>query len=89
MKMNRIVVRTKVNSDGVIYLNLPVGTQEAGSDVLVKVEPVVADAKSALSASDLVRSGLVGMWASRTDIDDNHAFARRLRERAQTRRHDQ
>jgi hypothetical protein len=31
---------------------------------------------------DLLRSGLVGMWADRTDIDDSAGFARGLRERA-------
>ncbi len=87
--MNRIVVKTKVSSDGSVHLNLTVGAQEAGTDVLVKVEPLASTAKRSLLASDLVHSDLVGMWAERTDIDDNHAFARRLRERAQTRRHDQ
>jgi hypothetical protein len=36
----------------------------------------------------LLNSGLVGMWAGRADIADNHEFARRLREQAQTRRRD-
>jgi hypothetical protein len=85
--MNRIVVKTKVSSDGSVHLDLPMGTHEAGAEVLVKVEPVDL-AKRTLLASDLVHSGLVGMWAERTDIDDNHAFARRLREQAQSRRHD-
>ncbi|MGH9463427.1 MAG: hypothetical protein ACRD1X_19665 [Vicinamibacteria bacterium] len=31
---------------------------------------------------DLLNSGLVGMWADRTDIADSADFARRLRERA-------
>jgi hypothetical protein len=33
----------------------------------------------------LQANGLIGMWADRTDIGDSVAFARRLRERAQTR----
>jgi hypothetical protein len=38
-----------------------------------------------MTADDLLASGLVGMWKDRTDIGDNHEFARQLREQAQTR----
>ena len=38
-----------------------------------------------MTASDLLNFGLVGMWKDRTDIQDNHEFARQLREQAQTR----
>jgi hypothetical protein len=43
------------------------------------------DAKRALQASDLLQSGLVGIWAGRKDISDSREFARRLREQAQSR----
>jgi len=39
-----------------------------------------------MTASDLVQSPLVGMWADRTDIGDSQSFARRLREQAEHRR---
>jgi hypothetical protein len=86
--MNRIVVRTKLSSDGNLHLDLAVGAQEADTDVLVTVEPVAHIPKRTLLASDLVQSGLVGIWAERTDIENSLAFARRLRDRAQTRRQD-
>jgi hypothetical protein len=35
--------------------------------------------------AELTENGLIGMWADRTDIKDSVEFARRLRERAQTR----
>ncbi len=38
------------------------------------------------TASDLANSGLVGFWADRTDIGDNHTLARRLRRQAEQRR---
>jgi hypothetical protein len=44
-----------------------------------------APGRKIMTARDLLNSGLVGMWKDRTDIDDNHEFARRLREQAQTR----
>ncbi len=37
------------------------------------------------TAADILESGLVGMWAERSDIGDSRDFARRLREQAQTR----
>jgi hypothetical protein len=85
--MNRIVLKTRVASDGSLHLNLPVGAEEAGTEVQVTVEPLAVSAKRPLLAADLLHSGLVGIWAGRSDIDDSHAFARRLREQAQTRRH--
>jgi hypothetical protein len=35
--------------------------------------------------AQLTQNGLIGSWADRTDIGDTVEFARRLRERAQTR----
>ncbi len=37
--MNRIVVKSKVSSDGVLHLSLPVGLEKAETEVLVTVEP--------------------------------------------------
>jgi hypothetical protein len=85
--MNRMVVTAKVGSDGSLHLHLPVGAEEAGKEVQVTVEPIPSVGKlRAMSASDLLHSGLAGMWADRTDIEDSHEFARRLRELAQIRR---
>jgi len=38
--MNRIVVKSKVDSNGVLQLTLPVGLAEANREVQVTVEPV-------------------------------------------------
>lgn len=89
--MERIIVRSKIGSDGILHLRLPVGPGEADKDVQVTVEPVAggdAGALPTMTADDVLQSGLVGMWADRTDIGDSREFARRLREQAQTRRHD-
>ncbi len=37
--MNRTVVRSKVSSDGILHLALPLGLEEAGKEVQVTVEP--------------------------------------------------
>lgn len=39
-----------------------------------------------MTASDLLNSEIVGMWADRTDISDSYTFARELRKTAETQR---
>ncbi|GAB4539053.1 MAG: hypothetical protein Kow0063_27500 [Anaerolineae bacterium] len=38
-----------------------------------------------LTVGQLRRSGLIGLWQDRTDIEDSSAYARQLREQAQRR----
>lgn len=38
--MNRIVVKSKVSSDGFLHLSLPIGVVEAEKEVKVTVEPI-------------------------------------------------
>jgi hypothetical protein len=37
--MNRIVMKSKVSSDGILHLSVPVGLEEAEKEVQVTVEP--------------------------------------------------
>lgn len=37
--MNRIVVKSKVSSDGILHLSLPVGLEDADREVQVTVDP--------------------------------------------------
>jgi hypothetical protein len=48
-------------------------------------EETAAAEKRRMTAADLLNSDLVGLWSDRTDIGDSGEFARRLREKAQTR----
>jgi hypothetical protein len=89
--MKRVVVTARVSSDGILDLHLPIGKSEADKAVQVTVEVMASaslEERRTLSACDLLNSGLVGMWAERSDIGDSREFARRLREQAQTRRQD-
>ena len=38
--MNRMVVKSRVGSDGVLHLALPVGVEEADKEVQITVEPM-------------------------------------------------
>ena len=44
--MNCIVVKSKVGSDGVLQLSLPVEPADANQDVQITVEPIEASAQS-------------------------------------------
>jgi hypothetical protein len=79
--MTQIVMTSRVGPDGTLTLALP--ADAAGQEVRVTVEPA---APRTLTAADLLQSGLVGLWADRTDLGSSQEFARRLREQAQTRR---
>jgi hypothetical protein len=50
--------------------------------------PSSSPKKKQLTARALLESGIVGMWKDRTDIGDTLDFARKLRERADTRWHE-
>jgi hypothetical protein len=81
--MDRIVMKSRVGSDGVLTLRVPVSDAAADTDVQVTIEPVY-DSLPVATAADLLQSGLIGLWADRTDIGDSRDYARELRERAQT-----
>ncbi|MFZ5882562.1 MAG: hypothetical protein ACOYYI_02155 [Chloroflexota bacterium] len=42
-------------------------------------------ASKPMTGKDLLKSGVVGMWAKRTDIGNSVTYARKLRTQAQTR----
>jgi hypothetical protein len=88
--MNRMVVKSKICSDGMLHLHLPLGQAAADKDVQITVEPIAVPSGTlpTMSAADLLHSDLVGIWANRPEIGDSRAFARRLREQAQTWNHD-
>ncbi len=54
-------------------------------------EAIISDTTSQaipMTGEALLASGLVGIWADRTDMGDTIEFARKLRERAQRREHE-
>jgi hypothetical protein len=47
--------------------------------------PLAQTHSQPLTAADVLQSELVGLWADRSDIDDNVVFARQLRQQAEHR----
>lgn len=80
----------KVQAGGLIEIRAPELIPGTLAEVIVLVEASgdQASAGRVMTAGDLLESGLVGMWADRTDIEDSVEFARRLRRQAERRSKD-
>jgi Ethanolamine utilization protein EutJ (predicted chaperonin) len=61
---------------------LKAGTQ---AEVIVLVEPAENPVGKSMTGADLLKSGLVGMWAGRKEFADSLEFARELRDKAEKR----
>lgn len=55
------------------------------AEVLRAIEALAGGQPATVTAAEIARSGLVGMWADRDDLGDSREFARRLRREAETR----
>ncbi len=74
-----------IKSGGLVSLRsrkLKAGTR---AEVIVLVEPTENPAEKSMTGADLLKSGLVGIWADRKDIGDSLEFARQLRQKAERR----
>ena len=60
--MNRISMKSKVNSDGVLHLALPVGLEEANREVHVTVDPVIPGVPMTQEAWRTWVDSIAGSW---------------------------
>ncbi|MEW6717218.1 MAG: hypothetical protein AB1345_06935 [Chloroflexota bacterium] len=77
-----------VRSDGGIEICVPALKPGDQAEVIVLVEGTKRkpdEATPVKTASDLLSSGLVGLWADRQDLGDSLGFARHLRQTAEHR----
>lgn len=77
--MQAIRLQQTIEKDSEIHLSdLPVFQgQEVEVIVLISSLP---EPKKTFTASQLLNSGLIGVWENRTDIKDSVTYARQLRE---------
>ena len=59
--MNRLTLRSRVHSDGVLRLDVPIGTADADRDVQIIIEPVTSPTLTPAEWEDFVRS-TAGAW---------------------------
>ncbi len=86
--MEAVQVRQVLSKDGeVLITGLPYKKGQT-VEVIVFPEPTALRPRSPLTVGHLRRSGLIGMWQDRSDIQDSSVYARQLREQAQRRTED-
>ena len=84
--MEAIRIHKIVEKDGEILMTgLPYKKGQDVEIILISEFPNRSE-KRPLTASQILRSGLVGLWKDREDIEDSSSYARQLREQAQKRR---
>ena len=82
--MDAVRLNTVVKKDGEISMRgLPFKKGERVEMILLSAGAGTGERK--LTARRLRRSGLVGLWKNRRDIQDSAVFARQIREQAQRR----
>ncbi len=74
--MDRMVVKSTVSSDGILHLALPVGIEDANTEVQVTVEPVPSAAMSQEEWERLVLS-TAGRWEGEFQRPEQGDYERR------------
>lgn len=83
--MEAIRRNTVIKKDGEITMRgLPFKRGERVE--LILLPTAMPTGRRVLTARQLRRSGLIGLWKNRSDIQDSGDYARQLREQAQRRR---
>jgi hypothetical protein len=62
LSMNRIILNSKVSSDGTLRFSLPLGMAEADHEVRVTVEPVATHAATSQSEWEAWVDAMAGSW---------------------------
>lgn len=84
--MEAIRLRAVVKKDGeVVMTGLPCKKGERVEMILL-IQPAAERKRRPLTARQLRRSGLIGLWKYRKGVPDSATYARQLREQAQRRR---
>lgn len=78
--MTSIILQGEITPDGKLHVDLP--SSVPAGPVEVEIRPVEIEG---VTLGEMLNSGLVGLWAGRTDIEDSVEFARTLRRRASRR----
>ena len=84
--MEAIRIHKVVEKDGEIFVKGVPCKKGQYVEMILLIEPSAMLRRPCLTARRLLRSGLIGLWKDRKDIGDSAAYARQLREQAQSRR---
>jgi hypothetical protein len=82
--MKTIACKVVIPSDRQLHLVVPEDVPPGPAEVVLVIVPDIQP-KKGLTAGDLLRSPLCGIWKDRTDIGDSLEYARKLRTEAEWR----
>jgi hypothetical protein len=83
--MEALRLNTVVKKDGEITMTGLPYKKGQKVEMILLVQPVSRVGRRPLTTRQLRRSGLIGLWKDREDIQDSAAYARQMREQAQRR----
>ncbi len=87
--MSTVILQGVITPEGRLEINLPAGLEPGPVEVEIRKPKVTVENQKlpirGITLGEILESGLVGMWADRTDIQDSVEFARQLRRRASRR----
>ena len=87
-RVKTLSLRSEVQADRRLEIQIPEDVPLGPVEVVVVIFPEKLEtARKPLTAGDLLRSPLFGLWKDREDIEDSIEFSRRLRMEAERRHH--
>ena len=85
--MKTVTCKVMIGSDRQLHISVPEDLPPGPAEVVVVIVPETVPAEG-MTAGDLLRSPLFGVWKEQTDIGESTEYARQLRARAEQRAHE-
>jgi hypothetical protein len=84
MLMKAVVCKVVIQADRRLHISIPEDVPPGPAEIALIIAPE-APAERGMTAGDLLRSPLCGIWKDRSDIDDSIEYACLLRAQAERR----
>lgn len=85
--MRTITSKMVIPEDRQLHIAVPEDVPPGPAEIVLVIAPEVTAGRN-LTAGELLRSPLFGLWRDRTDIEDSLEYARKLRAKAEQRWHE-
>jgi hypothetical protein len=85
--MRTITSKVVIPTDRQLHISVPEDVPPGPAEIVLVIVPESTPGKG-LTAGELLRSPLFGIWKGRTDIGDSVEYARILRAKAEQRAHE-
>jgi len=82
--MKTLTCKVVIRSDRQLHIPVPEDVPSGPAEVVVVIVPETVPEKG-MTAGDLLRSPLFGIWKDRSDLGDSVEYARELRAKAEQR----